>query len=355
METLRDLFEHVLTISAGRKKLVRAKRSGKWQDLSTEVFGRRVRELAAGFIASGVKPGDRIALYSENRPEWHIFDFACALSGVVSVPLYPNLIADQIAYILKDAGISRLIVSTPKMLPAALRAKELAGDIELIVIDPPEGGSDGLATLASLEELGREWLKQQGKGADPFHHPKKDDVVSVIYTSGTTGDPKGVMLTHWNFVFDFTQALGPFDINEHDISLSFLPLSHVFERLVDYALFARGTQIVYVEAIERVPSRLVEVKPTMLVSVPRVFERSYIKIMSGIHQQEGMKRRLIEWALATGRRRLDALNAGRKPSPLVTAQFKLARARVFSKILDRLGGHLRFAVCGGAPLSREVE
>ncbi len=355
METLRDLFEHVLTSAAGRKKLLRAKRGGVWQNVSAEQFGKRVRELAAGFIAAGVKPGDKIALYSENRPEWHIFDFACVLSGAVSVPLYPNLIGEQIAYILEDAGVGRLVVSTPKMLPAALEAKERAGDVELIVIDPPAEGAGGLRTLADLEASGREWLKRQEKGIDPFHHPDKDDVVSVIYTSGTTGDPKGVMLTHWNFVFDFTHALGPFDINEHDISLSFLPLSHVFERLVDYALFARGTQIVYVEAIERVPSRLVEVKPTMLVSVPRVFERSYIKIMSNIRQQEGAKRRIIEWALATGRRRLDALTSGRRPSPFVTAQFKLARARVFSKILDRLGGRLRFAVCGGAPLSREVE
>ncbi|NOZ78811.1 MAG: long-chain fatty acid--CoA ligase [Acidobacteria bacterium] len=355
METLRDLFEHVLSISAGRKKLLRAKRGGKWHDISTEEFGRRVRELAAGFIAAGVRPGDRIALYSENRPEWHIFDFACSLSGAISVPLYPNLIADQVAYILEDAGARRLVVSTPKMLPVAARAAGLAGDVELIIIDPPEDGDGGLTTLASLEARGREWLKRLDKGMDPFHHPERDDVVSVIYTSGTTGDPKGVMLTHWNFVFDFTQALGPFDINEHDVSLSFLPLSHVFERLVDYALFARGTQIVYVEAIERVPGRLVEVKPTILVSVPRVFERSYIKIMSGIRQQEGMKRRFVEWALATGRRRLDAMVAGKRPSAFVRAQFRLARGRVFSKIIDRLGGRLRFAVCGGAPLSREVE
>ncbi len=356
METLRDLFEHVLTSYSGRKNLLRAKRGGKWVGLSTEDLGRRVHNLAAGLMDAGVVPGERLALFSENRPEWHVFDFACHLSGAVSVPLYPNLTAAQIAYIVADAEARMLVASTPSMLETALEAAKRVGNVEVVVIDPPEDGPpEGVGTLADLEERGRLALKASRKEkGDPFHVPQPDDVASLIYTSGTTGDPKGVMLTHRNFVFNETRAMKPFDIGPKDTVLSFLPLSHVFERTVDYALFNRGVQIVYVEAIERVPNRLLEVKPTIMVSVPRLFERSYIKIISNLRQQEGVKRRLVDWALKVARRYSEQVWSGARPSAVLRAQYALAKKRVFSKILDRLGGRLRFAVSGGAPLSREV-
>ena len=356
METLRDLFEHVLSSYAGRKNLLRAKRGGKWVGLSTEEFGRRVHNLAAGLMEAGILPGERLALFSENRPEWHVFDFACHLCGAVSVPLYPNLTAEQIAYIVADAEARLLVASTPSMLETALEAARQVGNVEVVVIDPPvDGPPEGVGTLADLEERGRTVLKAARKEKDdPFHVPQPDDVASLIYTSGTTGDPKGVMLTHYNFIFNETRAMKPFDIGPKDTVLSFLPLSHVFERTVDYALFHRGVQIVYVEAIERVPNRLLEVKPTILVSVPRLFERSYIKIISNLRQQEGFKRQLVDWALKTARRYSEQVWNDERPSAVLRAQYTLARKRVFSKILDRLGGRIRFAVSGGAPLSREV-
>ncbi len=354
METLRDLFEHVTTAHRGRKRLLRAKRGGKWVDLSTEEFATRVRRLAAGLVSRGVRPGDMVALYSENRPEWHILDFACHLTGAVLVPLYPNLIADQIAYIVRDAGARWLFVSGSKMLPAAAEAAERVGDVRLVLFDPPGAAADGVELAATLESEGKSWLRRHRRDADPFHRPRPEDLASLIYTSGTTGDPKGVMLTHRNFASNFTDALSGFDIGPHDVVLSFLPLSHVFERTVDYALFARGAQICYVEAIERVPTRLLEVRPTIMVSVPRLFERSYIKIVSKLQQESGVKRRLIDWALATARRYKEAEWSGRRPGPALRAQYALARRRVFGKILERLGGRLRFSVSGGAPLSREV-
>ena len=355
METLRDLFEHVVSTYRGRKELLRAKRAGKWLSLSTEDFARRVKELAAGLIAAGVEPDDRLVLFSENRPEWHIFDFACYLCGAVSVPVYPNLIAEQLAYVVRDSGAKTLFVSTPKMLVTALEAARLLEDVRIVVMDPPEGGPpEGVEILAEVEAGGRAWLEEHSDDDDPFFRPRPEDVASLIYTSGTTGDPKGVMLTHRNFVFDSTNALSLFDINEKDVVMSFLPLSHVFERVVDYALFSRGTQIVYVEAIERVPTRLLEVRPTILVSVPRLFERSYIKIITNLRKQEGVKKRLADWALGTARRYADKKLVGEKPSPLLRSQYAFARRQVFSKILDRLGGRIRFSVSGGAPLSREV-
>ncbi len=356
METLRDLFEHVVSSQRGRKQLLRTKRRGKWLSLSTEDFADRVKNLAGGLISRGVRPGDTVALYSENRPDWHILDFACHLSGAVLVPLYPNLIAEQIAYIVGDSGARRLFVSTSAMLETAQEAVALLEDpVELVVFDSPEGGApDGVVVAGDVEKEGAAWRKQNRKEDDPFHNPGRDDLASLIYTSGTTGDPKGVMLTHYNFVSNQQSALAGFDIGPKDVVMSFLPLSHVFERTVDYALFSKGAQICYVESIERVPARLLEIRPTVLVSVPRLFERSYIKIVSKLRQEEGVKRRLINWALAVARRMKEAEWAGRKPSAALRAQYALAKKRVFSKILERLGGRLRFAVSGGAPLSREV-
>lgn len=354
METLRDLFEHVVSSQKGRKQLLRAKRKGRWLSLSTEEFADRVRNLAGGLMARGVRPGDTVALYSENRPEWHILDFACHLSGAVLVPLYPNLIADQIAYIVEDSGARWLFVSTAAMLETASEAVTQVGHgVELVLFDEDAAGGGALAASV-LEEEGRAWRRERRKEEDPFHRPGKDDLASLIYTSGTTGDPKGVMLTHYNFMFDQLSALSGFDIGPKDVVMSFLPLSHVFERTVDYALFSRGAQICYVESIERVPTRLLEVRPTVMVSVPRLFERSYIKIISKLRQEEGFKRKLIDWALGTARRYKELEWAGRRPSAALRAQYALAKKRVFSKILERLGGRLRFAVSGGAPLSREV-
>ncbi len=355
METLRDLFEHVVSAYGGRRELLRAKRSGKWITLSTEEFAARVRNLAAGLRASGVEPGDRLAVFSENRPEWHIFDFACHLVGAVSVPLYPNLTPDQVAYIVRDSGARMLFVSTAELLRTASDGiSKLDGTVGLVVFDELDELPQGVVPVGDLEESGAAELKNVKKGDDPFHRPRGGDVASLIYTSGTTGDPKGVMLTHWNFIFDETHAMQLFELGPKDVVLSFLPLSHVFERTVDYALLHRGVQICYVEAIERVPSRLVEVRPSILVSVPRLFERSYIKIVSKLQQEEGVKRRLVDWALRVARRHAEEVWAGRSPSPVLRAQYALARRQVFSKILAKLGGRIRFAISGGAPLSREV-
>ncbi len=355
METLRDLFEHVVSAYGGRRELLRAKRGGKWIALSTQEFAARVRNLAAGLLAAGVEPGDRLAIFSENRPEWHVFDFACHLVGAVSVPLYPNLTPEQVAYIVRDSGARMLFVSTAALLQTATEGvAQLESPVGIVVFDEIAEPPAGVVPVPDLEERGAAELKRVKKGEDPFHQPQAGDVASLIYTSGTTGDPKGVMLTHWNFIFDETRAMKLFDLGPKDVVLSFLPLSHVFERTVDYALLHRGVQICYVEAIERVPARLVEVRPTILVSVPRLFERSYIKIVTNLQQAEGVKRRLVDWALKVARRHAEEVWNGRSPSPALRAQYLLARRQVFSKILAKLGGKIRFAISGGAPLSREV-
>ncbi|MCS7182496.1 MAG: long-chain fatty acid--CoA ligase [Thermoanaerobaculum sp.] len=320
-------------------------REGKgWRELTIKDLEKAVRELAQRFLAFGVRPGDRVALFSENRPEWHIVDFACQLVGAVDVPLYATLPAPQVRYILQDAGAKLLVVSGQDRARVALEAA--AGlDVKVVGMDP--GLAAGLPCLADLP------LPAKRKHQE-FPVVGEEDLATLIYTSGTTGEPKGVMLTHRNLVSQVVAIRPLYPITEKDISMSFLPLSHSYERTVDYMFLQYGVQINYVESIEKVPSQLTEIRPTIMVSVPRLYERSYIKILSKIQQEGGAKRRLFQWALAVGRKVKEAEWRGEKPSAFARGQYAVAKARIFSKVLERLGGRLRFTVSGGAPLSREV-
>ncbi len=344
METLRDLFEHVVATFPARKELMRMKAGKGWRTLTVKEFEKATRECALRLSRAGVVPGDRVALFAENRPEWHVVDFACHLLGAVSVPIYATLPAGQVRYIVADAGAKLLVVSGGERARAALEAA--AGlDTRVIGMDP--GLAEGVEALADLPLPS----KKQRPEPPPL---TGEDLASLIYTSGTTGDPKGVMLTHRNFMSQVNTIKPLFPITERDISMSFLPLSHVYERTVDYVFLSYGVQINYVESIERVPMQLTEIRPTVMVSVPRLYERSYIKIISKIQAEGGAKKRLFEWGLRVGRQVREAVWRGEKASPFARGQYAVAKARIFSKVMERLGGRLRFTISGGAPLAREV-
>ena len=345
METLRDLFEYAVKTYPARKELLRIRGRKGWRTYTVKEFERSTRETAARLAHAGVAAGERVALFSENRPEWHILDFACHLIGAVPVPLYATLPAHQVRYIVNDSQSKLLIVSGVERARTALEACSDLPGVRVLGIDPRM--SEGLESLHDLVlPPARRW---------PAPPPLSgDDLASLIYTSGTTGEPKGVMLSHRNFVSQVNTVRDLFPITERDVCMSFLPLSHVFERTVDYVFFDRGSQINYVESIERVPTQLTEIRPTIMVSVPRLYERSYIKIISKVQQEGGAKRRLFEWALRVGRRVREAEWNGGRASAFARGQFAVARSRVFSKVLERLGGRLRFSISGGAPLAREV-
>lgn len=346
METLRDLFEHVVTTYPARKVLLRV-RSGKgWREFTVKEFERATRETAQRLMHLGVGRGDRVALFSENRPEWHVVDFACHLIGAVSVPLYATLSGHHVRYIVADSGAAVMLVSGKDRARTALEAVSGLEGVQLLGMDP------GLAPeLTALPEVDlpprREWTL-------PANPPAAGDLASLIYTSGTTGDPKGVMLSHANFVSQVRAVAPMFPITDRDICMSFLPLSHVYERTVDYVFFFQGAQINYVESIERVPGQLAEIRPTIMVSVPRLYERSYIKIIAKIQQEGGARRRLFEWALRVGRTVREAEWRGERASAFARGQYAVARSRIFSKVMARLGGRLRFTISGGAPLAKEV-
>ncbi len=345
METLRDLFEFVVKTYPARKELLRIRSRKGWRVFTVKEFERATRETAARLAAAGVTPGERVALFSENRPEWHILDFACHLIAAVPVPLYATLPADQVRYIVEDAQARLLVVSGSERARTALDACVDLPEVRVIGVDP--GLADGLESLHDLPlPPARRWPAPPALAGD--------DLASLIYTSGTTGEPKGVMLSHRNFISQVITVRDLFPITERDICMSFLPLSHVFERTVDYVFFDRGAQINYVESIERVPTQLAEIRPTIMVSVPRLYERSYIKIVSKVQQEGGAKRRLFDWALRVGREVREAEWNGARAGAFARGQFAVARSRVFSKVLERLGGRLRFSISGGAPLAREV-
>ncbi len=345
METLRDLFEYVVAAYPARKELLRIRAGKSWRSYTVKEFERATRETAARLAGAGVGPGDKVALFVENRPEWHVLDFACHLLGAVSVPLYSTLPANQVRYIVADSQAKLLVVSGKERARTALDAAAGLAGVRVIGVD--RGLADGLEGLADLA------LPPHRRWPDP--PPLSGaDLASLIYTSGTTGEPKGVMLSHRNFISQVETVRGLYPITERDICMSFLPLSHVFERTVDYVFFDRGAQINYVESIERVAAQLTEIRPTIMVSVPRLYERSYIKIISKVQQEGGAKRRLFEWAVRVGREVRGAQWRGERASAFARGQFAVARSRVFSKVLERLGGRLRFSISGGAPLAREV-
>lgn len=344
MKTLQDLFFYVVGNFPPRKVLLRIKEGRGWREVTVKEFERAVRELAQKLLALGVRPGDRVALFSENRPEWHIVDFACQLIGAVDVPLYATLPAPHVRYIVQDAGARLLFVSGKERARVALEATS-GLNVQVVGIDPDL--APGLPSLADLSLPPKRKQKE-------FPVVGEEDLATLIYTSGTTGEPKGVMLTHRNLISQVLAVRPLFPITDKDISMSFLPLSHSYERTVDYVFLQYGVQINYVESIEKVPMQLTEIRPTIMVSVPRLYERSYIKILSKIQQEGGAKRRLFHWALSVGRKVKEAEWRGEKASAFLRGQYAVARARIFSKVLERLGGRLRFTVSGGAPLSREV-
>jgi len=339
METLQDLFQHVVSANPPHRELLRIRAGRDWRVYTTRGFEEAVRAYAGRLAQAGITAGDRVALFCENRPEWHVVDFACHLVGAVLVPLYPTLPASVVSHIVADAGATLLVVSGKERAQIALRATAELPGVRVVGLDRTLG-LEPFADLAVAASL-------------PVHRPRPDDLASLIYTSGTTGEPKGVMLTHRNFVSQITSIRPLYPITDKDEVMSFLPLSHVFQRILDYIFLYAGCRITYVEAVEKAGPMLPIVRPTIMASVPRVYERAYVQIMSRVVKEPRLAR-LFEWAMAVGRRVKQAEWAGQRAPLPARLQYAVARRLVFRKVLERFGGRLRFTVSGGAPLARKI-
>ncbi|HEY0305481.1 MAG TPA: long-chain fatty acid--CoA ligase [Longimicrobiales bacterium] len=322
-----------------------------WREISHRELLANVQALSDGLAALGIERGERVGLLSENRPEWAQADWGMLCSGLLNVPLYPTLPANQLAFILNDSGARAVFVSSAELLEKIRACKPDVVELKhVIVFDNVDGLRAGELSFAQLLEQGR--AQALAGGAEGFRAraltAKPDDIATIIYTSGTTGTPKGVMLTHNNLYTNVVAQnwMKPDDLAADEVTVSFLPLSHVFQRMVDYCLYWLGFSIAY-STIDNAVAALGEVKPTIVVAVPRVYEKVYEKVLTAT----GVKRRLVLWARNVAIEWTDTVLNGNKPGVHLKLNHALADKLVFSKLRTRLGGRLRFFVSGGAPLS----
>jgi len=329
-----------------------------WERISGADAIRRVRRIALGLSALGVKAGDRVAIISENRPEWSLTDLALLSLRAVNVPIYTTQAVEQIRYILENSGAKLLFVSGSKLYKHASEAIRSVESIERVVFfdkDAAENGDQRSTTLAVIEERG-EALDQNDEAAfdELLSQVQPTDLATIIYTSGTTGEPKGVMLTHENFTSNVLAISRELPIYATDRSLAVLPLSHIFERTVFYVLCVSGVSINYCPAFDQIASYLQEVKPTIMSAVPRLFEQVYHKIVKKGKAAGGFKTKLFDWALDVGQEYWERKDRRQSVPATLAAKHALASRLVFSKWRAGVGGHLRFFVSGGAPLSKKL-
>jgi long-chain acyl-CoA synthetase len=330
------------------------KKDRVWKPISSAELETAVRRISLGFQALGLKPGDRVALLSENRPEWVMADFAVLAPGGVTVPIYTSLLPDHVRTIIDDSG-ARIVVCSDLDLHRKIEAvRTTLPTIEHIVLI--EGATPpGTLSLAEVMDKGR---RIEAESPASFEQSvelvRPGDMASLIYTSGTVGPPKGVMLSHANFVSNINSLTGYIDFRENDTVLSFLPLSHVLERTATFLFVHVGSTIAYAEGIETVPANMLEVRPTIVVGVPRLFEKLYARIMDNVLAESWLKRAAFFRALAIGKKYAARVSAD-EPVPNGLALLNgLARRLVFSRITSRTGGRMRFFICGGAPLSKDI-
>jgi long-chain acyl-CoA synthetase len=348
LSTLNDIFFAAVERNLDRVMLHRLE--GRWLPISSSDLCRSVAGTIGALREWGIQKDDRIAILSENRPEWSIADFAILLLGAVTVPVYATLTPEQTAFTLRDSGATVIFLSSEHQLR---KLKSIIGQTQIkriVVMDHLQIADEPAAACALMDRL----LTQGPPALDPEAETlarsiQPDDLATIIYTSGTTGTSKGAMLTHGNMASNINCSLLGFDLHPGLINISFLPLSHVTARHVDLAMLYHGVTLAYCPFMEHLPQTLLEVRPSLCVSVPRVYEKIYAKTESTARGFP--KRAIYRWALSVGRTHKPQILAGETPT---TASWKLANKLVFSKIRVGVGGNVQTFICGGAPLGREL-
>ena len=345
LKTVNDVL--VAVTSRGDEAVVVAQRKdGGWRPISSNELYGRVRALADVFKGWGLVKGDRVAILSENRWEWAVTDFATLAIGGVDVPLYPTLAAEQIEYMLRDSGAKVLVVSSAEQYAKLDEAGDLP-DLEYVVVMDDGDHPDANSFAALMKDAQSKQARDAAFDA-MVASVQPEDLATIIYTSGTTGEPKGVMLTHGNMGSNLLHTTIPFGFNERDRCISFLPLSHVTARHLDYALMKDKTRLAYCPKFDQLKEAMPVVRPTVFVAVPRVYE----KIRQGVEGKSvGMKKKILNWALGVGKRHRREILEGRVPGSL---SWKLANKLVYSKISEAFGGEVKVFVSGGAPLGMDT-
>jgi long-chain acyl-CoA synthetase len=353
VETLSQLFLHTIK-SYPKDDLMLHKREGRYMQISTEEFGSAVKHFSLKLRDLGFKAGEKLIILSETRPEWVMTDMACQCSGGITVPIYPTLMPEQIKYIIDNSDAKIVVCSTQELWQKVEAVKTDLTKVEYFVSFEPVAHEE----VQSFEQMLEQGKTIHEKNPELFEEAalavKPEDIASIIYTSGTTGVPKGVMLTHANFISNAKTAASIIEILERETSLSFCPLSHIMERIVTYVYLHQGCTIAYAESIDTVAANLVEVKPNFMVSPPRVFERIYAGVLDNVLASSPLKRKIFYWALEVGRECSKKKLSGQPISWGLQRKRNLAHKLVYSKIIERTGGRVRFFVSGGAALAKEI-
>lgn len=360
--TLVDVFLRGLGLSPDRKALTARQPDGTWRTWTAGEVAERVRCLSSALLAGDLEPGDHVAILSNTRLEWALADWACVMSGLVVVTVYPTLPADQVQYILDDSGARAIFVEDGDQLAKVLQVHDKLESLRAVfVFEPPEEdhGSDHggvrVRSLQQLERSGRAGFGREGSWSDAAGAIKPQDTATLIYTSGTTGQPKGVMLSHHNLFTNTIAASMVLPISEADRVLSWLPLSHSFERLAGhYLMWYSGAEIAYAEAATTVARDMVEVGPTFVIGVPRLYEKFYDAVLASVREGGAAKKLVFGAAKWIGYRRAGRKLAGKPVSGLLEAAYGVAERLVFRKLHERTGGRVRYFVSGAAPLSAEI-
>ena len=353
LSTLNDVFFAAIERNLERAMLHRE--DGEWRPISSSQLRSNVAGTVRALQKLRVRKGDRVAILSENRPEWSTADFAILLLGAITVPVYATLTPEQTAYTLRDSGASVVFLSTEHQLQKVqsilpqtqVRRIVVMDRVEMDRVELPSGAASNCQLMNQFFDEGASELDPQTEAAARSIQP--DDLATIIYTSGTTGISKGVMLTHGNMASNINYSLLGFEMHPGLISVSFLPLSHVTARHVDFTLLYHGVTLAYCPLMENLPATLLEVRPTVCVSVPRVYEKVYAK--TEMTARGFPKRPIYQWALSVGRDNKAAILAGKTPA---SPSWKLANKLVFSKIRAGMGGKVETFISGGAPLGREL-
>ena len=341
----------------GSKAALSSKVDGGYQDISYDELGDRVKHLCLGLIELGVQKGDRVALLSENRPEWAVTDLAVLAAGGVNVPMFSTLTPPQVEHIVRDSGARIICVSSEKQLQKVEAFRANIDDLQQVIIfDATDAeNSDGVLTFNQVRDLG-----EKAEDGDSVYQKARDavtpdDLATIIYTSGTTGQPKGAMLTHNNFMFNVQACFEIVGFADEDVFLSFLPLAHIFERMGGHYLpLSCGATVAYAESPFTVAQNMKEVSPTIMMSVPRLYEMMHEKIIRAVQEGSSLKQKIFYWSVGVGEKVSQAIQQQKKPSAILGLRYGLANRLVFNKLQSATGGRLRFFVSGGAPLSKSI-
>jgi long-chain acyl-CoA synthetase len=350
--TLVEVYERVARVHR-KADTINYKCDGAWRSLSAEELLRRARHIALGLHSKGLQAGDRVALLADSCVEWVLADHGCIFMGAITVPIYPTLSPDQVKYIIRDCGATAIFVSDAAKMAQLQTALDDCPTIRNVFLLKAADSGVGF-NLPDLEAAGKDLQSQQPELIDKLAHAARpEDLATIIYTSGTTGESKGVMLTHSNLVSNLVDSSNHLDFGEGDSALSILPLSHIFERQAMNMYLHHGMSV-YFGSLDALGENLREVHPSVLVGVPRIYEKILARVQDGAAAQGKVKGALVNWAIDVGQRWAKLKTEHKSIPALLASQHKLADSLVFKKLRTALGGRIRILVSGSAPISDEV-